>query len=110
MSVTVSAKLSPSTTSRSALYPNRPPRLIETSTPISATWKIRLPTSRRYPFSADSQPSPRFSRKCLLVRNLAAAAVASSVVRSVWYRAEFGSRDRLRGARGGSARAERASR
>ena len=110
MSVTVSAKLSPSTTSRLALYPNRPPRLIEISTPISATWNSRLPTSRRYPFSADSLPSPRFSRKCRLVRNVAAVADAWSAVRPVWYRVEFGSRDRSRGARGGRARAERASR
>ena len=73
-----------------------------------------MPASRRYPFSAETQAwsasSGRRSRNPRPDSTRAATSTASCGGSAVVYSADLGSLARWRGARGGSVRAEPASR
>ena len=100
----------PSTITRCPENPKPPPKPTATSTPSSAVWKTRLPVSRRYPRSAETDGSPCSSyrstrypawRSCFAAASIAASApVPSGSGRSVYP----ANRESRAGVRGGLAR------
>ena len=100
----------PSTTITRPSKPNNDPIATPKSSTSKDRWNTRLPTSRRYPFSARTECSSTTTRN-LLARRCTAAACKTWARSTVTVARRWSSRRaRLVGARGGSARADSHSR